>query len=280
MSAYLDAIVATSNLMNADQQVRRYGFEIESPSVGAYANTLEEAGFGLTVDGSVERPDCFCECDDCQAHECDCRNCDSNSGWQDIDHCSGCQANEAQSPILTTHKPSKIAEALDELNDNFTAPSGGDDWGQHVHIEARDLTVAQVYSVAKLGAVASRILPDLFGRDYNSYAQQITAQTIAEFHYGSFEKYNEVNISPVMRYKRDNSEQPARYEIGEEFSRFPSKSTVEFRLFETTADPELIFARVAVCRAIVATAKKSGLYWALNAKTPTEFLNAIEFGKH
>lgn len=280
MSSYLDAIVHTSNMMNAEQQVRRYGFEIESPAVGPVADRLTSRGFEVTHDGSVESPDCECDCDECTEHSCDCQNCDTNNGYSpDPDHCSDCTANETCTEIQRQHAPKQIRQGLTYLAEDFIAPDSGELWGHHVHIEARDLSVSQLFSVVKLGAKASELMPDLFARDYNRYAQKTSPETFADLEAGHFAKMSEVNLYNIMQFKIRYGDEPAVYEIGDQ-SYVGSKSTIEFRLFNSTADAELIFARVAVCRAIVATAKKSGLYWALNAKTPAEFLNAIEFGKH
>jgi Putative amidoligase enzyme. len=280
MSSYLDAIIATSEKMNADQQVRRYGFEIESPSVGTVAQLLADRGFEATHDGSVDTADCVCDCYECEEHACDCRNCDTNNGYSsDPEHCSTCQANEASSVVLRNHAPSEIREALSYLDEDFQGPSYGDLWGHHVHVEARDLSISQLLSVVKLGAKASKLMPDLFGRDWNKYAKQTDADTFAEIESGHFAKMSEVNLYNIMQFKSRYGHEPAKYEIGND-GYVNSKSTIEFRLFNTTADASLIFARVAICRAIVSTAKTSGMYWALNAKTPTQFLNAIEFGRH
>lgn len=288
MSGYVSKMVSVSNAMPADKKVRRYGFELESPSVASFASDFEDIGFTMSHDGSVETPDCNCNCSECE-HDCNCDNCSISNGWDEVDHCQDCKANEAQSPITYLHRPEAYARVLRDAKDSWAMPSTYNDenWSNHIHIEARDLTLAQIYAVQKLGHKAGELLPDLFDRDYNRFALELTPTMLAEVKQGYTDKFQEVNIEHVLKYRHYaerrgyTEEQLTAYEVGHPAPHLNSeKSTIEFRLFNTTADPEIIFARVALCRAIVATAKKSGLYWALSAETPERFLTAIEYGRH
>ena len=267
-------IVAT---LDPEAQVRRWGFEIESPQVGETRAQLcwrELDGLEFCSDGSLSGSECECDCSDCSYHECNCSDCQRYN--DDPDHCSGCSTNEvcSERPIMTAR--------LDRWEDFLTALARnwqpmedyGENWGGHLHIEARDLDKRQAVAVVAIGERLFTLAPEWFtgGEDgYNERQDRDRLRQIAQNPEVSF--YNTNRASWVSVYNLRQLA-PESYQVGE----LPDgrKSTIEFRAFRSTPDKALIEFRALVCRKIVEFAKaNSSIYWATSAKTFDQLLGVL-----
>lgn len=271
MNGYNDTI--TEALVNwatrqPDEATRRWSYEIESPQIARYASELFDAGFECHNDGSVSSLDCECDCDDC-SHSCDCERCDISD--YDADHCGVCQATEAApqdgNPCNTTKDEARLSAVGRYLDADYLDST----CGQHVHVDASDLTAPQVANLCRVWDRVNDLLghTDLVGRGYNSYADEFRAGEIEVIaRGGTIDRYRSVNPMGVMYHLE---------RVANGNARGYSKSTVEFRQFAGTVDPLLIVARGYLCRAMVEWAKSNApIYWAKNAKTAKDLL--AEFG--
>lgn len=267
-------IVAT---LDPDQQVRRWGWEIESPQVGEAkgASTWQEIeGLEFCSDGSLSGSDCDCDCSDCTYHECNCDHCESYNS--DPDHCGSCGTNEVSSrePMLTP-RLDRWADFLARLRRYWEPMEDyGENWGGHIHIEARDLDKRQAVAVVAIGERLFTLAPDWFsgGEDgYNERQDRERLRQVASNPDISFYNTNRATWVSVYNLRQLA---PESYQVGE----LPDgrKSTIEFRAFRSTPDRELIEFRALVCRKVVEYAKhNSSIYWATSAKTFDQLLNTL-----
>jgi hypothetical protein len=260
---------------------RRWGFEIETPEVGALAYALDDNGFRVYHDGSVTAPDCECECNSC-AHSCNCEHCQIND--YGLDHCGECQANEAASPVNFKPSPDHQREVLDQLHAYNTEDLEN---GGHIHIEGRDLTIRQMLQIGKYWGKVAQLLPDLVGRDYcEDYAQDAREWPESERLGVRMVAVNFTNLvswnsrgEQVNRYSAEEARSLNRNPKGAPTDTY--KSTVEFRQFASTAHAPTIYARAAVCRALVDYfASGQPAYWIARATTAEELLEALQPESH
>lgn len=241
---------------NAD--CRRWSYEIESPEIARHADSLFRVGFECHHDGSVSDVDCDCECDDCQPHSCDCDHCD-RADYYDPDHCATCMATEAapsnHKPVTTTHD----TERLDYVRENLDEDYIDSTCGNHIHINATDLTPRQIANVMRLWDKVQNLLSPVIGRSYTGYADNITEEDIAEVAQGNtVDRYKAVNTQGILYHLSNGRHQ---------------KSTIEFRQFAGTVDADLIIARGFICRALVEYCQKDQpLYWLNRTTTAKELL--------
>ncbi len=259
-----------SELPPTGQVTRRYGYEIETPQVARYASDIADAGFEITVDGSVDTEGCDCGCSYC-SHACDCPNCGFDS-W-DLEHCGICEANEASSPVCYTPKP---AIGLGVLSDLHEINRQDMDNGGHIHIEARDLSAAQVAAVMKAWRKIYELLPDLVGRDYNQWAGEMTEDNQK---WGEA-KHIAVNARMISYYRESLA--TGSYNLSPYGQPTDSlRTTIEFRQFASTAHAPTIYARASVCRALVDyMAENRGLYYLLKVESASELLELLQPERH
>lgn len=254
--------------------VRPYGIEIESPEVAAVIRTLQDANFGLTIDGSVTSPDCECDCDSCE-HSCNCEHCSITNGYDDPEHCGDCQANECQTPIqYEPQLTERVRRALVELHDinSEDLENGG-----HIHINAPDLTAKQGGLLQTVWFRVAELYAELIGREPNGYCELRTpAKNYGEQFDG--ERMNAVNLTNVARFWNGEGVNDYNHNGTQDTSR---KWTVEFRQFASTADPEIIERRAQLCRALVDYIISGGApYWILRAETAEELAEVIDLANH
>jgi hypothetical protein len=268
------ALVAT---LDPEQQVRRWGWEIESPQVGEAkggSTWAEIEGLEFCSDGSLSGSDCDCDCSDCTYHECNCDNCENYNS--DPDHCGSCGTNEVSSrePMLTP-RLDRWADFLARLKRYWEPMENYDEnWGGHIHVEARDLDKRQAVAVVAIGERLFDLAPDWFsgGADgYNERQDRERLRRVAQDPESSFYSTNRASWVSVYNLRQLA---PESYQVGE----LPDgrKSTIEFRAFRSTPDRELIEFRALVCRKVVEFAKaNSSIYWATSAKTFDQLLGVL-----
>ncbi len=273
--------------------VRRWGFEAEHPLVEQVRNASsygEKCKFEFVHDPSVdaENDGCECDCRDCTYHECNCDYCDSYN--DDPDHCGDCQAvNElcTSEPVPTAWNPEfepllrrgvRFEQDYFENGHRWGDPTG-ERWGGHIHIEARDLTRRQILTALAVSDIVFRLAPEwVIGWEDTYNQNKITEKAKADFlsGVGRWGMPRDVAVSATNVAGVDL---PQPYEFGDTSW---GKTTLEFRLFRTTFDPELIQIRGALARAIVNYAKRNefGLYWVARCKTFEQVLEELGFGHH
>lgn len=261
-------------LLDPTAQVRRWGFEIESPIIGRVKGDSYWAnyeGLAFCSDGSLSGGDCDCECSDCY-HSCNCDNCDRSDY---LDHCGDCGTNElSSSEPVTTPTLDRWADFLDKLRDSWEPVENyGENWGGHIHIEARDLTKRQAGNVAIVGTHLFTIAPDWFSGGEDGYNEPLDRRQIQGFIRDEFSGYNTNRAAWVSIHNLQTSE-PMPYQVGD-----PSdgrKTTIEFRAFRSTADRLLIEFRALVARQLVEYCQKNGqIYWLTSCRDFGKFLEVL-----
>jgi hypothetical protein len=273
MTTYERAIEIVERL-DPSAQVRRWGWEIESPIVGQVKGDSDwrnYEGLDFCSDGSLSGGDCDCECSDC-FHSCDCENCDRADY---LDHCGDCGTNEVcSSEPVTTATLDRWAIFLDRLQRNWVSvESYGENWGGHIHIEARDLTKRQAGNVAIVGTHLFEIAPDWFSGGTDEYNNPLDRRQIENFVRDEISGYNTNRASWVSIHNLRQSE-PQPYTVGEPHDY--KKTTIEFRAFRSTADRKLIEFRALVARKIVEYCQKNGqIYWLTSTSDFGKFLATL-----
>ena len=267
-----------------DTVTRRWGVEIESPQVAVFETS--GTGWELTRDESVDEPDCTCTCEECQ-HDCDCDQCNIRAGYEEPDHCGDCTANELVSPVMFEALfPDDVRRQLSHIQDSMERYDR-ETWGGHIHIEARDLTLQQVGLVQKAWLKIYRILGESFtGRDFGHYCRDFSEWCERD---RFDERYTAVNVTNLVRYGSGGfnvwAEDPDRREIenmnpkGRPTDTY--KTTIEFRQFASTADPQIIEYRASVCRALVDYFASGGAwYWFAKCQTAEELEELLQPQHH
>ena len=282
----LQKIAEKIEARQSDSYVRRWGVEIEHPDVSLFSNGQLER-WARVYDNSVRQNDCECECEAC-VHDCNCNQCEITNGWGSEDHCEDCTANEASSPVMLKQRFSDWERReLAELQERFEMEDHHL-WGGHIHVEARDLTIPQIGAVQKVYLRVYDILGErLTGRDFivqfaEDYRNMNERERFAE-------RMLAVNVTNVVRWLGWNDtpvtigEHPDYPEFqdtnptGPMSSRDERKSTIEFRHFQSIADPDIIEARASICRAIVDyVASGSALYWLLRCETKEQLFDLLQ----
>ena len=284
-----DLTARLESLESANPQVRRWGFEAEHPAIQyAIDGSMyrEQRPFEFVNDGSVETidRDCECSCRECTYHECNCDFCDDYN--DDPSHCGSesCDAKNELStanPILT-YWDSEMDTFLDycaQAEAEHGYNPRGENWGGHVHVEARDLSRRALMTALTIANHVFESAPEwLIGWQDNYNTATISDQAKRDFQSG---KRNSIDRAlPVTAYNLAWESEPRAYAIGD----MPDgrKTTIEFRLFRTTFDPELIKARGAIARAIVSYAKRNelGAYWVTRLTDFEAMLDELEVGHH
>jgi len=269
-------------------ETRRWGVEIESPQVASFETSCSgwRRPWNLTNDESVDEPECECECGDC-LHECDCGFCDFTNGYGDLDHCGDCRANELVSPVMFTalfsdeerRELHRIQEKI-ERHDKET-------WGGHIHVEARDLNLFQVGMVQRAWLKCYQLLGESFtGRDYGNYCRDFEEWGDRD---RLDERYCAVNVTNLVRYGMGGfnvwADDPDRRELATLNPKGAPldqcKTTIEFRQFAGTADPNLIEYRASWCRAIVDYFANGGAwYWIARCETAEQLGELLQPAQH
>lgn len=270
--------------------VRRWGFEAESPVIQTAtenASWATRSPFEFVTDPSVPTisDECECDCRDCTYHECNCDDCDLYN--DSPDHCGECQSvNElcTADPILTAWDANfdRMLELCDEADSeaqSWAQLGDGKSWGGHLHIEARDLSRRQSLTALTIASHLFALAPEwLVGWQdtYNTSELSDKERTAwISRRWGSMPR-----SLPVTAHNLASILEPMDYAKGD--APDGRKTTIEFRLFRTTFDRDLIRIRGAVARAIVDYAKRNefGLYWVIRCKTFEDVLAELEFGRH
>lgn len=279
MQRFTDLVSHFESTETEDIETRRWGVEIESPYISKIASELP--AWDTHRDESVDEPECECECEEC-LHSCDCPSCDITNGWGEVDHCGTCTSNEASSPVLYMNTlPQGDRETLHSIADRVDN-RGEDNEGGHIHIEARDLTLAQVALIQKAYLHLARIMGERFtGRDFCHYARDYRDYS-EDDRLG--ERYCAVNATNLIRYSGYTWKTWADDADRRELSTMnpkgaPSdtyKSTLEFRQFATTATPAIIEARASLLRALVDYFADGGAwYWFSKADTAEAMIDLL-----
>ena len=164
-----------------------------------------------------------------------------------------------------------------------------DSLGGHIHIEGRDLTINQLMTVQKIWLMAVRHFgTELTGRDFGRFAKNYESWSDED---KTAERYCAVNLTNLVRHNwagntmRVWADDPDRQELRNlEAKGAPTdhyKSTIEFRQFGTTANPDELEMRASVCRAIVDYAKSNGaIYWLARCQSASEFIEVLQPQHH
>ena len=261
-------------LLDPTAQVRRWGFEIESPIIGAVksdSDWRDYDGLDFCSDGSLSGGECECECSDCY-HSCNCDNCERADY---LDHCGDCSTNEVCSARpVTTPTLDQWGRFLDKLARDWSpVENWGENWGGHLHIEARDLTKRQAASVVIIGERMFQLAPDWFSGGRDDYNEPLDRERLSGFIQDKFSGYNTNRASWVSIHNLRASE-PQPYKAGDPYDH--AKTTIEFRAFRSTADRKLIEFRALVARAIVEYCAKGGQpYWLTSCQDFGKFLRVL-----
>jgi hypothetical protein len=158
-------------------------------------------------------------------------------------------------PVNTTHDIERLAYVRDELDEEHIDST----CGNHIHIEAKDLTTRQIANVVRLWDKVQHLLSPVIGRSYNGYADSVNEFDIAQITQGqSVDRYKAVNTQGVLWHLANDRH---------------TKSTIEFRQFAGTVDADLIIARGFICRALVEYCQKDlPIYWVNRTTTAKELL--------
>jgi hypothetical protein len=116
----------------------------------------------------------------------------------------------------------------------------------------------------KLWRKVNELLPELIGRDENRYAELNGERDFEDLlgEHPQAERYRAVNALNWVQNKTEGR-----------------KTTLEFRQFAGTLDPQLIAARGYLCRALVEYAKASKpIYWLIREIDPKRFLTELGLG--
>ena len=269
-----DTAVQIAENLPTDEQVRRWGWEIESPIVGEVKTSLswrETDGLAFCSDGSLSGGECECECDDCY-HSCNCENCDRA---EYLDHCGDCSTNEVCSDApVTTPRLTRWHTFLEELASRWVPVENyGENWGGHLHIEARDLDRRQAGAVVIAGEKLFEIAPEWFTGERDNYNDKQRRDTLTMFQREEIDGYNTNRGSWVSVHNLRNAK-PEPYQVGDVHDH--RKTTIEFRRFRSTPDRALIEFRALVCRKLVEYCKTNKVtYWLTRAQSFDEFLTEL-----
>lgn len=261
---------------------RRWGFEIENSELANYAGKLERNGFNLVHDSSLEY-ECQCDCSQC-LHECECDNCEIRNGWDEVEHCgdSYCQGNELNSPVFFEPYPEAVT-VIQEVGEGLSDHSKRDSYaGMHIHIEARDLSIAQLQAVLTLWNrflhLEERVSGfDFFGRQPNQYCR-LNSKNLKD----NSDKMLQVNFQNLLNFDfyagivedRWDKSRMDTSPYGQPTDTM--KTTIEFRGFSPSFSAEQIWSRAKICRMVVEyAASGSAPYWVSRATTPTQFINYL-----
>lgn len=277
MRNWTDYETATAYLATLDlsQPVRRWGWEIESPQIARvcqWASYSQKSGLEFVHDGSVSADDCDCECSEC-CHSCDCEFCD-RSDYYDPDHCGTCQTNEVSSAEpMTCGSLNRWADFLARLEAVWVDSSDySEDWGGHIHIEARDLTKRQSVNVAVIAQQLFEVAPDWFTGEPDRYNEPQQRYELEQYARDQRTGQDLGRSRWVSFYNLRGEQQP--YKIGD-----PNdyrKTTIEFRRFRSTPRRELIEFRALVMRAVVDYCQQGkALYWVTRSKNFREMLDTL-----
>jgi hypothetical protein len=233
--------------LDPDQQVRRWGWEIETPMVAEIMSSTrwqDREGLNFESDPSLSGGECECECSDCY-HSCNCDNCDRADY---LDHCSECAINEVSSidPVMTGTLD-RWATFLDSLCREWVEQFRGENWGGHLHIEARDLTKRQAVNVVVAGCRIIELAPEWFSGGVDTYndpprRDELENCVKGQIHPHQTRRQSWISITNLPA-------EPMPYQIGDEPD--GRKTTIEFRVFRSTADRRLIEFRALVARKLI-----------------------------
>lgn len=263
---------------------RTFGFEIETPSADyvyeratRHFHTLElDCSFSdvlnFTSDGSVdnndgtnasEGEDCYCECEDCTFHSCDCEHCEGN-GSEDPSHdCGNCGGGSEYQEITsvgglnTTHplaldilKSAKLYDA--DINKSC---------GLHVHVGCADMTPAEIARVISAYRSLADIINPIAGRVNVYYANTNTDEDITATRNGN----------GTTKYKAVNT--------GNAFSNYRAK-TIEFRQHAGTNSTTAVRAWAILLVALTEYAKNNlPVYWLARCADFDELAKELQLDK-
>lgn len=271
-----DTAVQIAESLPTDEQVRRWGWEIESPVVGEVKASLswrEIDGLEFCSDGSLSGGECECDCRDCTYHECNCDNCENYNS--DPDHCGECSTNEVCSrEPMTTPTLDRWDLFLGRLAGHWVSVENyGENWGGHLHIEARDLDRRQAGAVVIAGEKLFEIAPEWFTGEEDNYNAKQRRDTLTLFQREEVDGYH-TNRGSWVSVHNLRSAKPEAYQVGDKFDH--RKTTIEFRRFRSTPDRRLIEFRALVCRKLVEYVKTNKVtYWLTRSQTFDEFLTEL-----
>jgi len=264
------AIVAT---IDPSEQVRRWGWEIETPIIGeqrARSDWRETDGLRFESDPSLSGSECECDCSDCY-HSCNCDNCDRSDY---LDHCESCATNEVSTydPVMTGTLD-QWARFLERLEDNWSpVENWGENWGGHLHIEARDLTKRQAVNVVVAGCHLIDLAPNWFTGGEDNYNDRPDRDRLESCVRGEVSPYNTKRQSWISITNLPS--EPMPYKVGDQPD--GRKTTIEFRVFRSTPNRRLIEFRALVSRKLVEYCQRGGqIYWLTSAKSFEQILTTL-----
>jgi hypothetical protein len=224
---------------------RTWGIEVET--VRAHL-VNRPAGWDSRYDGSL--PDeggssCNCDCDSCyDGDHCNDRGSDCyDDNDEDI------ESREFVSPVLESFNSRGLRSICDELptREERTEP------GIHVHVGARDLTIADVGRLLVAYSVAAPIIMPLYHREVYGYCKETGTSTIQSW------------LSAARRYLKEQGRLPQPVEIYSSLSSdryqdvnvtaLDRHGTIEFRAMGPYYDYDHLVRWAWFCREMVNVSK-------------------------
>jgi hypothetical protein len=154
---------------------RTWGIEIETVRAN---ETSRPSGWESRHDGSLPEgdcPDCSCDCNDCSDNSDHCADgdysCYESGEWT----ASGQYSREFVSPILSHFNSQGLRELCRDLG---TDPDEDSSPGIHVHVGAKDLTVADVTRLLVAYSAIERFMEPLLHRKERGYCKETTTDTL------------------------------------------------------------------------------------------------------
>lgn len=270
-----DTAVQIAENLPTDEQVRRWGWEIESPIVGEVRASLswrEIDGLEFCSDGSLSGSECECDCRDCRYHECNCDNCEDYN--DSPDHCSDCSTNEVCSrEPMTTPTLDRWDLFLGRLAGHWVSVENyGENWGGHLHIEGRDLGKRNAVNLVLVGVRMFELSPEWFTGGDDNYNSAPRREELFSWQVSDRGGMVTNRASWISIHNLPAQAEP--YQVGDEYDH--RKTTVEFRRFRSTPDRRLIEFRRLVCQKLIEYVQKNkSTYWLMRCPTFDEFLTEL-----
>ncbi len=205
---------------------RTWGIEIETVRAN---ETSRPAGWESRHDGSLpegDSADCSCSCDEC----------DDNDHCNDRDYCyesgeytpSGQYSREFVSPILRHFNSDGLRRLCNDLGTDDDEDGSA---GIHVHVGAKDLTVADVTRLLVAYSAVERFMEPLLHRKERSYCKETTTDTLRWWlrKTKEYAHANSDDIPLAIDFVYDNQASPLGRYVDVNLHSLQAHGTIEFR---------------------------------------------------
>jgi len=218
---------------------RTWGIEIEvvQAHLTSRPRGWDKRGDGSLVGIPADDNPCECSCYYCEEEE-DCGNCDNGD-------CDNGSTAEYVSPILNWFNSAGVQSLTRELEGSVVNDSAG----IHIHVGARDLTVADVARLCVAYSAVSPFLWPLMKRNVTNYCRDISEENLVHWLHNSTKwlaKANELAINADVVYNQPDD----RYR-DLNLQSLRSHGTVEFRAMGPVYNYELLTRWAWMCRELI-----------------------------